>query len=254
MKYNIGLALSGGGVRGFAHIGAIMALEEAGIKPDVIAGTSAGAIVGALYASGYTPTEIFDLFKNTALLNFTKFAIPKNGLFSTADFVKFLKKSIKCERFEELSIPLHAVATNLDSGLGVVFSEGELPKRIMASSCVPVVFKPMEIDGINYVDGCIYRNFPVSVIRDMCKTVIGINVNPLPEKKYSKSIIGIAERSCTLMFRAITNEEIKLCDIYVEPQEIAQYNMFELKKREIIFKHGYAAMKEKLKELSPKKY
>lgn len=242
-EYKLGLTLSGGGVKGFAHAGALMAMEEFGLKPDIISGTSAGAIVGALYSSGQSPDNIRKIFKNKYFNNFVELTIPKRGLFGTSDFVKFLKDNISADTFEELKIPLFAVATDFDNGKSVVFSSGELCRRIMASACVPVFFNPIEIDGVHYVDGGIFRNFPVSVIREKCEKIIGINVSPLISQKYSKTIVGVAERSYHLMFRANTVEDKKLCDILIEVEQAMQYRLYDFKKVDVIFKLGYDAMK-----------
>ncbi|MEN6619169.1 MAG: patatin-like phospholipase family protein [Rikenellaceae bacterium] len=243
-KYKLGLTLSGGGVKGFAHAGALMAMEELGLKPNVISGTSAGAIVGALYSSGQSPDSIRKIFKTKYFNNFVELTIPKSGLFGTADFIKFLKDNILVETFEELQIPLKVVATDFDNGKSVVFSSGELSRRIMASACVPVFFNPIEIDGVHYVDGGIFKNFPVSVIRKSCEKMIGINVSPLITKKYSKTIVGIAERSYHFMFRANTVEDKRLCDVLVEVEQAMQFKVYDLKKVDLIFKLGYNAMKE----------
>ena len=246
MKYSLGLVLSGGGVKGFAHAGPIKALEERGLIPDIIAGTSAGAIVAALYSGGNSPEKIVELFNDKDFNYFVELNLPKNGLFKPTGFVKLLRSSISARTFEELKIPLKVVATNLDDGRYEVFSEGELIKKITASACVPVIFNPMEINGKIYADGGIFKNFPVSVIRDECEKIIGVNASPLVTEKYSKNILGIAERSYHFMFRANTLEDKKMCDILVEIESAMQFKTFDLKKVDIIFKMGYDAMSKAL--------
>jgi len=248
-KYKLGVALSGGGVKGFAHAGALKAMEEHGLRPDVISGTSAGAIVGSMYAAGLSPDKIKELFRERYINNFLEFTLPKAGLFGTADFIRFLKESLPVDTFEELNIPLHVVATDFDNGKSVVFSSGQLSTRVMASACVPVLFKPLEIDGVHYVDGGLFRNFPVSVIRDSCDTVIGVNVSPLIADKYSKSIIGVAERTYHFVFRANTLHEKSLCDVLVEVEEAMQFKAFDLNKVNMIFDLGYGAMKSAIEQM-----
>lgn len=248
MKYNIGLALSGGGVKGFAHAGALKALEERGIIPDIIAGTSAGAVVAALYAGGNSPEKIVNLFNDKAFNNFVELNIPKNGLFKPTGFVQLLKSNIKARTFEELKIPIKVVSTNLDEGRYEVFSEGDLIKKVTSSACVPVIFNPIEINGHLYADGGIFKNFPVSVIRDQCRKVIGINASPLVTEKYSKNIVGIAERSYHFMFRANTMEDKRMCDILVEVESVMQFKTFDLNKVDIIFQMGYEAMSSELEK------
>ncbi len=249
-KYKIGIALSGGGVKGFAHAGALKAMEEKGIKPEIISGTSAGAIVGALYSSGYSPQEICDLFKKKDFNDFVEINMPKNGLFATNGFIKFLSNVIKYEKLEELPIPLFVTATNLDKGESTLFKEGDLSKTVMASACIPVIFNPVVISGSKYVDGGIFKNFPVSPIRDLCDFIVGINASPMITEKYSGNIIGIAERSYHFMFKANTVEDKKLCDILIEVESVMQYKTFDLKKVDIIFEQGYISMKNELEKNS----
>lgn len=238
-KYKLGLALSGGGVKGFAHAGALKALEEFGYKPDIISGTSAGAVAGALYVAGYSPKEICDLFKNKSFSNFTNITIPTSGLFSPAKFVDFLKQKITYPNIEDLPIPMRIVATDLDAGKIKVFTEGSLAERVMASATVPVVFPPTVIDDVHYVDGGIFCNFPVDVIRQDCEKVIGINVSPLAPTQYKQTIIEIALRSYNFMFRANTKEDGMLCDILVELPDVLQYDMFDLDAIDEIYRMGY---------------
>lgn len=238
-KYKLGIALSGGGVKGFAHAGALKALEEFGYKPDIISGTSAGAVAGALYVAGYSPKEICDLFKNKSFSNFTNITIPTSGLFSPAKFVDFLKQKITFPNIEDLPIPMRIVATDLDAGKIKVFTEGSLAERVMASATVPVVFPPTVIDDVHYVDGGIFCNFPVDVIRQDCEKVIGINVSPLVPTQYKQTIIEIALRSYNFMFRANTKEDGMLCDILVELPDVLQYDMFDLDAIDEIYRMGY---------------
>ena len=124
-KYKIGLVLSGGGARGFAHLGVIQALNEAGIFPDVISGTSAGALVGVLYADGYTSKEILKLLNTGSRLDFMRPALPREGLLQINGIIKILKTSLRAKTFKELKIPLFVSATDLNNGKAVYFSEGD---------------------------------------------------------------------------------------------------------------------------------
>ncbi len=249
-KYKIGLALSGGGLKGFAHAGALQAMEEHGIKPDIIAGTSAGSVVAVLYSAGYKPYEICEFFEDKKFTSFTELTIPVSGLFKPQRFADFIAEKVHYKNLEDLPIPVRIAATDLDHGVGVVFDSGEISKRVMASSTVPVIFEPTVIDGVTYVDGGIFRNFPVSIIRDDCEKVIGVNVSPLVAAKYNKNMIGIASRAYGFMFRANTLVDRKKCDLLVEVAEALKYdNSFDLSKVEDIFSLGYEKMNRKLKLL-----
>jgi NTE family protein len=247
-RYNIGLALSGGGVKGFAHAGALQALEEFGIKPDIISGTSAGSIAGVLYSAGYSPRQICELFKNKSFVNFTQPMIPGAGFFSPAKFIEFLKKNIRYNNIEELPIPMRIVATDLDHGNLEVFKEGSIAERVMASSSVPIVFPPIKIDETYYVDGGIFCNFPVDIIREECRFLIGINVNPLVSDQYKQSMLDIALRSYRFMFRANSKEYGKRCNILVETTETKNYEFFDLNNVDEIYTLGYNETKKVLEQ------
>ena len=246
--YELGLALSGGGARGFAHLGALKALDEFQLKPNIIAGTSAGAIAGVLYADGYTPEEIMELFIGLDLSQFAEIQIPKAGIFNMVKFKKFLTKHLRAKTFEELSIPLHVVTTDLDDGISAVFKQGQLIDPIIASCSIPIIFNPVLIDGIHYVDGGLFHNFPVSTIRDMCQKVIGVNVDPMVQKKYSQTIIHIAERSFHYMFGANSIPDKALCDILIETEGVGSFKIFDLAHIHNIFNMGYKAAIQTLSE------
>lgn len=247
-QYKLGVALSGGGVKGFAHAGALKAIEEFGYQPNIIAGTSAGAIAGALYAAGYAPMEICDMFKNKSFTHFTQLTIPSSGLFNPSKFMQFIKDKIAYKNIEDLPIPMRIVATDLDHGTRVVFSKGSLAERVMASATVPIVFQPTVIDNVHYIDGGVFCNFPVDVIREECDMVIGINVSPLVPTEYKQTILDIALRSYNFMFRANTKEDGMLCDILVETPDVLQFDMFDLDAVDEIYRMGYHETKRILQK------
>lgn len=240
-KYRIGLALSGGGAKGFAHIGALRLMEEYNIVPDVIAGTSAGSIAGVLFADGYSSAEIQEIFTGRELSEFARLKFPKDGLLDSERFRRFLEKHLRARRFEELKIPLVVVATDLDNGRSHEFRKGPIADAVAASCSIPVVFSPVEIDGVHYVDGGVFRNFPVSVIRRECEYVIGVNVSPFIPARYRPTIIGIAERSFHYLFRANTIEDRRLCDVLIETEEAGTYRTFDLESVAAIADIGYDA-------------
>jgi NTE family protein len=245
-KYPVGLALSGGGARGFAHPGALKAIEDFGIKPKIISGTSAGALAGVLYADGYAPEEILKLFVGKDLMKFAELQMPVSAIFGMAGFRRFLKKHLHAKNFEDLAIPLKVVATNLDEGVIAVFDSGPLIDAVIASCSIPILFNPVVINGVNYVDGGIFKNFPVSVIRGVCDKVIGVNASPLVSKKYSKTIMQIAERSYHYMSRTNTLHDRTLCDVLIEITDLARFKTFDLVNSEKIFKMGYTASQNAL--------
>lgn len=237
--YKLGLALSGGGARGFAHAGAIKAIEDSGLKPEIISGTSAGAIAAVLYADGYTPEEIIHLFVNKPLKEFGQLHVPTVSVFDMEGFRKFLKKHLRKTQFEDLGIPVRIVAANLDEGKVKVFDKGNIIEPLMASCAIPIVFPPMVIDGIHYVDGGIFKNFPVSIIREDCEKVIGVNVSPMVSRKYNQTIMQIAERAYHYMSRTNTFLDRNLCDLLIEIEDLVSFKTFDLKSANKIFKIGY---------------
>lgn len=247
--YKVGLALSGGGAKGFAHLGVFRLLEECGLKPDIISGTSAGALAGCLYADGYTSDEIMQLFIGREFSEFAKMQLPKAGLFDNSRLCHFLEKHLRAKNLEDLEIPLVVVATDLDHGISHEFRTGSIVDAVAASCSVPIIFTPVEIDGIHYVDGGLFRNFPVTNIRQECDKVIGVNVSPLIPIKYKQTIWHIAERSYHYMFRANTTEDRLLCDVLIEAEDVGAYKMFDLDNVNEIAHIGYEAALHAFNEL-----
>lgn len=222
------------------HIGVLNYLEHIKHKPDIIAGTSAGALVGALYADGYSPIEIVDLMTQKGFFGMTNFQIPRGGMFSTGGFRNMLENNLRHKRIEELPLPLRIVATDLDNGCYKVFTEGSLVDIVVASCSIPVLFNPVIIDEVYYVDGGLFKNFPVSVIRQDCDTVIGVNLDTAPAKgEYKKSVRAIAQRSFDFIFGQNAKEDRMMCDILLEKDKQTNVPMFNLSMAPQLVKMGY---------------
>ena len=248
-KYKIGIALSGGGIKGLCHAGALKALEEYGIKPDIISGVSAGAIVGALYCDGYSSDEINAIFANVTFSQFAKIQFPRNGFFQIDEFKKFLGEKLRAKKFEDLNIPLRIVATDFDNGKTTVFEKGNLLDPIIASCSLPILFKPVKINGIHYVDGGVLKNFPVGTIYQDCQFVIGINASPFIPKEYNGNLRGTVARTYFFMSKANILQDKVLCDVLIEPENMASYETFDVEKSNEIFQLGYESAKEILSDL-----
>jgi NTE family protein len=251
-KYKIGLVLSGGGARGFAHLGLIQALNEAGIFPDVISGTSAGALVGVLYADGYTPKEILKLMNSGGRFDLMRPALPREGLLQINGIQKILKTYLRAQSFNELKIPLFVSATDLNNGKAVYFSEGELIDPVIASASIPVLFQPVKINDISYVDGGVLDNLPLKPIENNCRFLIGSFVNPVGKIDKISGLINIAERTFMLSMSKEISEKAKRFDLFVAPLELRNYKILDPDKACELFDVGYNATKEKLKEVSIK--
>jgi len=245
---NIGLVLSGGGFKGIAHLGAIQALEEANITPKYISGTSAGAIVGALYAAENSIEDIKDFFKSTSIFRLNKFTRKKAGFLDSEKFIEDLSAFFPANSFEALNKQLFITATDLIDGIIKVFNEGELIKPILASAAFPGVFSPVLINNHLYADGGILDNFPITPLTNYCDFIIGVDVSPIKKPKISdfKHSYNVMQRAYYL--RAMPNSEtqFKYCDIVVQPQELADHGLFKTTNLEKIYNSGYKEAKKQI--------
>jgi NTE family protein len=246
VQYNIGLVLSGGGTRGFAHLGLIQALNDSGIFPDIISGTSAGALAGVLYADGYTPKEILHLMNSGSRLDFMRPALPREGLLQIGGIIKILKSALRANIFEELKIPLYVAATDLNNGKSEYFSKGNLLDPVIASASIPILFQPVMINDIYYVDGGVLDNLPLRPIENRCRFLIGSFVNPVGYVEKCSGLINIAERTFMLSMSKEIIEKAKKFDLFIAPPELRNYKILDPEKAEELFEVGYKATKEKL--------
>ena len=235
--------LSGGGVRGMAHIGLLKALDEHDITVNCISGSSVGALVGALYANGSTVQEMLQFFKGTPVFQYSFFALGKPGLIDIERYIPILQKYFDKDDFSELKIPLFVVATDLMNGQEVVFESGELIRPILASAALTPFFSPIEINGVLYADGGIMNNFPKEYVEKESDFVIGSNVSITErlEKKHLKNSLQLAGRITGLMIYASCREKIGECDMMVEPQELSQIGVLDKKGIDKAFTIGYDA-------------
>ena len=238
-----GVAFSGGGARGFSHAGVMMALEKFGIKPAVLSGVSSGSIAAVLYGSGLTPKEIMDCFNQyTKFTEFTEWAIPKEGFMRLNRFGKILDSWLTVKNLEDLTIPTIVCATDIENAKSIGWSKGEIVERVLASCSIPIVFTPIKIDGINYVDGGVLRNLPAWAIRKYCTVLIGSNCNPVNHRfKYKNSIIDVALRSYQLMQKSNASADLNLCDIVIQSDVLSEYKTFDVAHMKRILVHGYDA-------------
>lgn len=246
---NTGLVLSGGGVRGVAHIGVIKALEEHDIYPSHIAGTSSGAIVGALYAYGRSWQEILEFFKTTQIFSISNYAKGKPGFIDTEKFFDQFKAYLPNDTFESLQKELYITATNLLDGTLTVFHKGALIKPILASSAVPGLFAPVPFQNGYYVDGGTLNNFPVDLIKKHCDQIVGVYVNPFEKVKIAslKHAHNVLERAYNIMVANETTCKFEDCDLLIQPSNMSNFNMFSLKNIDLLFELGYTAAIETLK-------
>lgn len=235
----VALVLSGGAARGLSHIGIYKALCEFNITPKFIAGTSAGAIVGALIAKGYSAEEISHIAQKTDIISLKTFNPSHLGLFKPKSIKNNLTKYLGNIKFEDLSIPLVISTTDIKRGVPVYIKQGPLIPALMASSAMPLIYKPVVLDNLLMVDGGVSDNFPITVIDKDKYKIVGCNVNPLAHLENDLGYKDLVER-CVLM--AINKDVInkkELCQVFIEPPELAHYGLFQISKAEEIIQIGY---------------
>jgi len=244
----LGVVLSGGGARGLAHVGVLRALSERNIRPTCLAGTSAGAIVGALYGAGYAPAEMIEFFRDKSPFRLSKVSLTKPGIIDMEKVVEDFEEYFPEDSFAALDPGLSVVATDILKGERVVFDSGRLIPAVLASSSVPVVFAPVEIDGRWFADGGIVDNFPVSEVVGRCDVILGVYVNPRHELEEPEltSSLAVLQRAVEIGSYTLSKKSFDRCDFLICPQSLAEFNTFEMKHLETIEAIGYEAALERI--------
>ncbi len=237
----VGFAFSGGGSKGFTHIGALMAFERFGIKPDIMSGVSAGSIAAVLYGAGLTPREMMECFEESSKFgDFTEWNIPRTGFLNLSRFGKLLDSWLPVQNLEELKIPTVVCATDLDKGSSIGWSKGEIVPRVLASCSIPIIFNPQKINGVHYVDGGVLRNLPAWAIRKYCKKLYGLNCSPIRRNySYRASLTDIMLRTYNLMSKANTLQDLNLCDYVIQQDDSEQFGTFDLRSLQKAVMAGY---------------
>ena len=216
----LGLALGGGGARGFAHVGVLQVLEEAGIKTDLVVGTSAGSLVGALHASGKTGAQLQRIAETMEESTITDWALPflNRGVLRGEALARYVSNQTQGRKIEDLPIRLGIVATDLNLGEGVLFQRGDTATAVRASSAVPSVFLPVRINNRDYVDGGLVAPVPVRYAREMgAEVVLAIDISTTPEGSQAESMLQILLQTFNIMGKSIKALELKEADVVVRP-------------------------------------
>jgi NTE family protein len=238
-KYKTGFVLSGGGAKGFAHLGILQFLAENGISPDIISGVSAGAIVGVFIASGKTPLETYQILTHGGFMKYTKIHLPTDGLLRLDGLKEIFKKEIPQEYIEELKMPLIVTATNLNTGKTEYFDKGPIHEVVLASSSIPVLFSPVEMNGRQYVDGGVLNNLPVEPLIGKCERIITQNINPVYETEKLKNLVQVAMRTFHIGVHSRVEIAQKYSDLYIEPKDLDKYDLLKASQADEIFEVGY---------------
>lgn len=245
----IGLTLSGGGMRGIAHIAVLKALEEYDLKPQIISGTSAGSIVAAFYSLGKTPDEMMTIVKETTFFSRSYLKLSKNGIFSSKFILKLMTDYFPENDFKVLKIPVYVAATEMTHGIVEFFSEGELFTPLLASSSVPFVLPPVRIGDKIYVDGGVLDNLPTEPIVDKCDFLIASHVNSLSYDKLEKmSLMKEFDRILHLAIAKSVYAKADTCDIFLDPPKMTKFSLFNKKNLDSMFDEVYLYTCRKLEE------
>ena len=219
VKPKLGLALGGGAARGFAHIGVIKVLESHGIYPDLVVGTSAGAVVGSLYAAGYDAFAMQKIAQQLDEKIFADWTLGGRGLLKGEALQEFINQRVDRRPLEQLNRRFATVATDLNSGERIVFRTGDTGMAVRASAAVPGVFQPAQFRGHNYVDGGLTSPVPVQAAREMgADIVIAVDISAKPEGQPIDSLTAIIWQTTTIMGGAIAATELKGADVVIRPK------------------------------------
>lgn len=248
-QHRIALVLGGGAAKGFAHVGVIKKLEEAGIYPDMVVGTSAGAAVGALYAYGYSGVELEQMSRQIEESQLTDWSLPNRGVIKGQALQGFIDRAVQHQPLEKLKRPLAVVATDLHSGEMVVFRSGDTGMAVRASSTVPGLFQPLTIDRHEYVDGGLVSPVPVKVARALgADFVIAVDISKAPETGKTDSYLEVMIQSFIIMGKTIRSYELPLADVVIRP-DMQGIGGLNFKRREEAIREGERAAAAILPEL-----
>ena len=238
-KPSIGIAFSGGGVRGISHLGVLKAFNEVGIFPDQVSGSSAGAIVGAMYCQGYRPDEVLKIIIETNYFKLLRPAISWKGLFNLDSLAELLKTYLPHNDFAALKTTLHVAATDIGKGEVVFFNSGKLIEPILASSCIPGMFEPIFYESRYLVDGGVLNNLPVEPLQETCDILIGVNCNHLPELGKIRNVKNLLERAVMMNMNFNAYSRKSACTYFIEAPGLGKFGVFDLKKAPEFFQAGY---------------
>ncbi len=241
-KFN--LVLSGGGVRGYAHIGALKALFEMGVEIGAVSGGSSGAIVGALLCDGYSPEEIAEIIVKEEPRIGISWRHFKKGLLSFEKVRVLLKKYLRARNFSELKMPLFVGATSLETGLQEIFREGDLVTALAASSALPLLLAPVVINNIPYADAGMSNNLPVEPLLGLGEKIIGVHVNPILPFRDSGGLMETIDRSMHIIVGNNIRSSVSMCSVFIEPAELVNYHLLAHKKAAEIIEIGYRSVKD----------
>ncbi len=249
-RRRLGLALSGGGTRGLAHIGVLQALEDKGIRPDCLSGTSIGAFAAALYAFGVPLPEIRGVGEGMTPVNVSKLKLSRLALFSNEELGRLIQSRIGKARIEESLIPLAIITVDIGTGEKIVMRQGEVAPAVMASNAVPGIYRPITIDGRMMVDGGIAEDVPISPLRPMGADVV-VAVNLSAERRYREpdNIIDVLLNAFDIAIDEDTKVQVRAADVLIEPR-LSHFPRMDVSKIDELIAEGYRATAASIEKIS----
>lgn len=242
----IGLALGGGAVLGAAHIGVLRAVEKMNLEISFISGTSIGAFVGALFAFGHTSKEIEEIALDLNWMDISGIALFESGILSNAKLGKLLSKSLGEKDIKDANIPLAIIATDISSGEKAVLKKGPVVQAIMASTCIPGVFSPVEFNNQLLVDGGIVENIPIDTVRNMgAEYVIGVDLNAIKTYNKPEGILDVMINSFHFTLKTAAKYQTKDANLLITP-ELSKFNMVNTDQIKDLIEQGYKDAKQAL--------
>ncbi|MQZ30792.1 patatin-like phospholipase family protein [Acinetobacter haemolyticus] len=246
----VALVLGSGGARGYAHIGVIEVLEQHGIRPDLIVGTSAGSIVGSIYASGKSAAELREIALKLKANDVRDVSVSLKGFFDGKKVEDYVNEQVQNTPLQRLKIPMYVVATELKEGTKTVFNYGNTGQAVRASASIPSMFVPIKIGHNEYVDGGLVSPVPVQVARDLgADIVIAVDILAQPVHTETTNVWGLFNQNINIMQGRLAEEELKYADIVIQPDLREKVHIFDVKGREITMQAGVDAAQSKLTDI-----
>jgi NTE family protein len=246
----VALVLGSGGARGYAHIGVIEVLEQQGIRPDFIVGTSAGSIVGSIYASGKSATELRDIALKLKANDVRDVSVSLKGFFDGKKVEDYINQQVHNTPLQKLKIPMYVVATELKAGSKTVFNYGNTGQAVRASTSIPSMFVPTKIRDVEYVDGGLVSPVPVDVARDLgADIVIAVDILAQPIHTETTNVWGLFNQNINIMQGRLAEEELKDADVVIQPDLREKAHIFDVKGREMTMQAGIDAAQAKLSDI-----
>ena len=246
----IALVLGSGGARGYAHIGVIETLEQHGIKPDLIVGTSAGSIVGSIYASGKSADQLRKIALDMKVGDVRDFKIGLKGFFDGRKVEDYVNKQVGQIPLEKMKIPMYVVATELKNGEKTIFNHGNTGQAVRASVSIPSMFIPTMIQGKEYVDGGLVSPVPVKIAKELgADVVIAVDILAQPSNTETTNVWGLFNQNINIMQNKLAEEELKEADIVIQPDLREKAHIFDVKGRQDTIQAGVEAANLRMHDL-----